>query len=77
MSNTFIGSSGRRHLVLSIAEAAEELRISDKSVYRLIHDGELQTCDVGTGKRARTRVTLRALEDFIASRTSDRPRQQS
>ncbi|WP_442928869.1 helix-turn-helix domain-containing protein [Modestobacter sp. VKM Ac-2980] len=65
-------------MVLTVAEAAEELRISDKSVYRLISAGELQTCDVGTGReRARTRVTREALEDFIASRTSDRPRRKS
>ena len=63
-------------LLLTIDEAAAELRISGKSVHRLISAGELAACDVSTGKRARTRVTRRALERFIEARTSDRPRRQ-
>lgn len=60
-------------LLLTIEEVAEELRISPDSVYRLISAGDLQTVNVGTGRRSRTRVTRVALEKFAANRTSDRP----
>lgn len=60
-------------LLLTVPEAAAELRISENSLYRLIARGLVQTVDVGTGRQSRTRVTRKALEDFIAKRVSDRP----
>lgn len=60
-------------LLLTLKEAAAELRISDDSVYRLITSGAIQSVDVGTARRSRTRITRAALEDFIAKRSSDRP----
>lgn len=60
-------------LLLTVPEAAEELRVSNDSVYRLIAAGLIQTVDVGTARRPRTRVTRAALEEFIAARASDRP----
>lgn len=59
-------------LVLTIAEAAEELRVSEMTVYRLISAGDLDTCDVGTGRRARTRIPRAALEAYVAGRTTSR-----
>lgn len=62
-------------LLLTIREAGEALGVSEMSMYRLISSGGIQTCDIGTGKRSRTRVPVSALEAFIAARTTDRPRQ--
>lgn len=62
-------------LLLTIREAGEALGVSEMSVYRLISAGDLQTCDIGTGKRSRTRVPVKALEAFVAARTTDRPTQ--
>jgi len=59
-------------LLLTVAEAAEELRVSEMTVYRLISSGDLPTSDIGTGKRARTRITRKALEEFIEARTTER-----
>lgn len=61
-------------LLLTVPEAAEELRCSENTVYRLISEGLIQTCDIGLRGRARTRITQRALQDFIAARTTTRPR---
>lgn len=61
-------------LLLTLDEAAETLRISEDSVRRLIASGAIKSVDVGTARRSRTRVTRAALEEFIAQRTSDRPR---
>ena len=65
-------TSGRRHILMTISEAAEELRISAMSMYRLIHEGIVQTVDVGTGKRSRTRVSREAIEKMIEARSSHR-----
>jgi excisionase family DNA binding protein len=67
-----------RTLLLTLAEAAEQLRMSEMSVRRLISDGSLQSVDVSTqsSTRSRTRVSRQALDDFIAERSSDRPRRR-
>lgn len=59
-------------LLLTLPEAAEQLRISEDSLRALISAGAIQTVDVGTGRRSRTRVTRTALEDFIAARETNR-----
>lgn len=63
----------RPRLLLTIPEAADELRISENSMYRLISAGLLQTVDVGTGRQSRTRISRAALEAFIAGRATERP----
>lgn len=59
--------------LLTVKEAADELRISADSLYRHISGGAVQTVNVGSVKRPRTRITRAALDEFIAARTSDRP----
>lgn len=61
-------------LLLTVPEAAEELRISESRMYELISRGEIPTCDVGTGaQRSRTRVPRKALEAYVDERTTVRP----
>lgn len=52
--------------VLTIPETAAELKISSKSVYRLIAAKRLKVIPVGTGSRPRARVTRASLEQFKA-----------
>lgn len=52
----------RPRLLLTIAEAAEQLGISEKSLRRLIHAGEVVSVHLG----ALHRVSQRALEAYIA-----------
>jgi excisionase family DNA binding protein len=48
--------------ILTVPEIAEQLRISETQVYRLIHDGHLKAVNAGV----RRRVVARAeLDDFI------------
>lgn len=54
--------------VMTIPEVAEVLRISRPAVYPLIHAGELDTTDVGSGKRPRTRVYAKSVEALLAKR---------
>lgn len=61
-------------LLLTVPEAADELRCSENTVYRLISEGLIQTCDIGLRGRARTRITHKALQDFVAARSTERPR---
>ena len=59
--------------LLTIPEVAARLRCGKTSVYELISRGLLATTDVAvTGTRAKTRVSEKAVEDFIESRTSNR-----
>lgn len=60
-------------LLLTIPEAAAELRVSKTRMYELISGGEIPTCDVGTGKRSRTRVPRKALERYLDGLTTSRP----
>lgn len=60
--------------VLTIPEVATNLGISRASVYVLINNGELQTTDVGTGGRARTRVFEDSVTALLERRASKPPR---
>lgn len=48
----------------TVAEVADLWRVHRATVYRLIADGELATVNIGQG-RAKTRITARALADYI------------
>jgi excisionase family DNA binding protein len=64
--------------LLTIPEVAARLRCGKTSVYELISRGELATTDISvTGTRPVTRVTEKAVEDFIAARTTERPRRSA
>lgn len=53
----------QRPVVLTVAEAAELMRCSQESVYRLIASGRLRAFTVGSrGKR----ITMTALEQYMA-----------
>jgi excisionase family DNA binding protein len=48
-------------LLLTMAEAAQALRLSRAQVYNLVNRGELQTIKIGNSRR----VPLSALQDYI------------
>lgn len=54
--------------LMSIPEVAAMYRISRPAVYPLIHSGQLETTDVGTGKRSRTRVYRKSAEALLNKR---------
>ena len=51
--------------LLTINEAAEELRVSRRTIYRYISDGALPTVNIGREKRSRSRIAREALDAFI------------
>ena len=55
------------HLAFSVTEAARALRVGNATVRGLIARGELPAFKVGPQRG--TRVSLRAIEGFIAERT--------
>ena len=55
------------HLALTVSEAAQALRVRNSMLRSLIKAGELPAFKVGPQRG--TRVSLRALEGFIAERT--------
>ncbi|MEV4181686.1 helix-turn-helix domain-containing protein [Streptosporangium canum] len=59
--------------LLTVPEAAEQLRLSERQVYRLIGDGELRVVDVSRpgSRRSKTRVRSDDLTDYINAKTSD------
>lgn len=61
-------------LLLTVAEAGEEFRISENRMYELISRYGIPTVNVSTGRgqRARTRISRRALEQFIEAHTEHR-----
>jgi excisionase family DNA binding protein len=59
------------HLAFSVTEAARALRVGNATVRGLIARGELPAFRVGPQRG--TRVSLRALEGFIAERTFNDP----
>lgn len=59
-------------LLLTVREAAETLRCSPATIYRLISTGALESVDIGQG-RAKTRVPRAAVEKFVADRTRTVP----
>lgn len=54
-------SNGIRPLVLTPEQAAAQLQISERQIYRLIRTGELRSVKVGRKRR----ISMRALEDFV------------
>lgn len=50
--------------LLTVAEAADRLRLSERSVWRLIRDGRLRAVHPTPG---RTLLTEKELEAFVAS----------
>lgn len=65
--------SARDQLLLTVAEAAERLRLSEPTLYRLINRGELHAVRIGRSRR----ISVRALEAFVtaleAPQMSDAP----
>ena len=57
------GGEGLAGLLLTVAEVAEVLRVSNMTVYRLIKAGELPALRVGKNYRIRERD----LEDYLAT----------
>lgn len=57
--------------LLTIPEAASELRVSPKTIYRLIADGALEVTDVARpgSFRPRTRVPREAITAYIKAHT--------
>lgn len=57
--------------LLTVHEAAERLRCSDMTVYRLIADGSLRAVDMrpAGSRRSKTRVRDDDLAEFIDART--------
>ena len=56
--------------LLTIPEAGQRLTLGRSSVYELIARGELAVVDVAvTGTRPKMRISDKAVDDFIASRT--------
>jgi excisionase family DNA binding protein len=53
--------------IYTVAEIAEILRVSPRSVYRLIEDGDLRAVPVGRLKR----IPEGALEEFLAGDPSE------
>lgn len=55
--------------LLSVPDVAARLSVSRPTVYRLLHAGELDRIDIGSGSRPRPRVPLSSLTAYIRSRT--------
>ncbi|MGW5684586.1 helix-turn-helix domain-containing protein [Nonomuraea sp. NPDC003754] len=57
-------------MLLTIAEVAYELRLCERSVYRLIEAGDLPVVDVAPrrSRKAKTRVARIDLESFVQKR---------
>jgi excisionase family DNA binding protein len=51
--------------LLTVNEAAEELLVSRRTIYRYIADGALPTVNIGREGRSRTRVSREALTAYI------------
>lgn len=56
--------------LMTIPEVADVFRVSRSSVYPLIYSGDLETVDVGTGRRPRTRVTRESVERLLQRRAA-------
>lgn len=59
---------GARHLLLTVPEAASELRVHRMTVYRLLEEGKLRAVRV----RAALRIPRAELEKFIADQLPQR-----
>lgn len=49
------------HVVHTVQETAALLKISSKTVYKLVHDGELNAVRV----RGQIRITAQALDEYL------------
>lgn len=58
-----MGEHAVMHVLYSVGEAAEALRLSRSVIYELIRSGRLRTVKQGR----RRLVPLRALEEYVAS----------
>jgi excisionase family DNA binding protein len=63
--NTFEGRPINGRLLLTVSEAAAELRISRSSIYRLFEARELAWVQIGAARR----VTSAEIHRFIAAHT--------
>lgn len=56
--------------MLTVLDAAAELRVNKQTVYRLIWDGQLAWTDISApgAKRARIRISPKAIEAFLKKR---------
>lgn len=64
-------------LLLTIPEAAAELRLSRWTVYDLISTGALRSVNVSTRGGSKARIRRDDLQAFIDGRTSASPRRAS
>ena len=51
--------------LLTYAEAADLLRVTERTVYRMVDDGRLLAVRLGTGRRASVRIDRDALEAWL------------
>lgn len=55
-------------LLLTVPEAAAQLRVHKDTVYALISDGRLRAVNAARpGARSKTRITEEALREYVAS----------
>ncbi len=59
--------TGALRLLLTVHEAAEALRISERKLWQLTRDGEIVACRCGR----RVLYTVHALEDYVARLQAD------
>lgn len=63
------------HLLLTVPEAAAELRIDRTTVYTLISDGRLKAHNLAKpGARSKTRIHRDDLNAFIATCATSKPK---
>lgn len=55
---------------LTVTEAAEALGVSRQYIYNRISEGSLPTLQLGTGGQSKYRISSRALDEFVAARTT-------
>ena len=67
MKNDVKNMPTRRSEYLTIPEAAELLRVSQRSLYRWMRDGQLKCFRVGNI----TRIAVKDMEDFIERHTGN------
>lgn len=53
---------------LTVAEVARRMRVSDKTVRRLVWSGDLPYIRLGTNKRCRIRIRETAVDRYMTSR---------
>lgn len=61
----------QKSLLLRVPEAAEELGVSVRSIYRLVAAGDIPATPIGSGKRQRLRISREALVAYVKRQTRD------